>query len=139
MTASTRLQRARAAALREVAEYRQRAEQAKATCDGINDLDELADAARDYLLAHADHLAARYGARDKSIVAMWRRRANADDYRRALALFWLAERVKLDADTRHGLTPAEKRERDERAEAEARQTQAMVRALIDGLTGPGRQ
>lgn len=116
--------------LAEHAAFKARVDDAKAKCDAITEPDELADAARDWLLATADYYELRHGRRDPGHVRMLRRRANAADYREAQALFWLAQRFKQAADERHGLTPAEQAQDDERRKAEAAGLRAAINAML---------
>jgi len=122
-----RQQRAHDRQMQELAEFRARADAAKARLDQITDPEELADASRDWMLANADHLEA--WSITPGNAAMWRRRANSESYRRTFALFTLAERLKKSADAAHALTLAESRAQ----EAAYRANDLLLRATIDAM------
>ncbi len=112
--------------------WHDRAKEAKARCDAITDLAELAEAARGYLLAQADVQEYVYGRRNADFLAMWRRRANSNEYRSTLAIFWIAERFKKAADAETDITPVERQARTKRDEAETRALLAGINAMIKG-------
>jgi len=124
--------RRRAARLAEQAEWKKRADEAKAVCDALNDPAELADAARAYLLAKADHEESWRGPQGKPFVDALRRRANSPAYRLTLAAFWLVERLKKAADDATGLSAAETKAIEDQQLAESRAFLAALNGLIEG-------
>lgn len=113
-------------------EWSDKVKAAKAACDAITDLEALAEAARAWLLAKADEQQYVYGRRAAGFVAMYRRRANSDDYRTTLAVFWLAERLKKAADEEVNMSASERREYEALIAAESRALTASIHALIAG-------
>lgn len=127
---TARQRKAREATQRELAEWRALQKAAEAKCDAITDLDELTDALRELLLARANHLEAYYGRSGREEVALTRRRANSESYRRTLALFTLAKRLKDEADKELGHTA------EELASLAARhaEDQARLSAFYESIT-----
>lgn len=103
---------------------------AKATCDALTDLDELADAARAYLIADADLYRFQYGYRDPEIVARLLRRANSPAYCRVWALHQLCDRLKKAADAMHDMTPEERATYEARSQAEAETLNRAINAML---------
>jgi len=124
--------KAHLAILEEQKQWHQKVRDAKAACDATTNLEELAEAARAYLLAQADVQQYVYGRRNADYLAMYRRRANSEEYRKTLAVFWMAKRYMDEADAATGITPVEQKVRSERDEAEARAFMAGINAMIEG-------
>lgn len=117
-------------AMQELREFKERRDAAKARCDAIIDLEELADSARDYLLAVADVSEYQYGLRADAETRAWRRRANNEGYRQALAIFWIAERLKKRADAGTWLSAAEQKAREDRDRAESEALRVAIDAML---------
>ena len=119
--------------MRELADWKAREAAAEAVCDATTDLEELADALRDYLLAKADHMECRYGRRDAETVALWRRRANSESYHHTMAVFRLAKRLMKAADEAHSFSPDERAARDQRYAAESAALNAAINAMLRSI------
>lgn len=117
---------------RERNEWRALKEAAQARCAAIVDLDELAEAARDYLIASADLYRFEHGKREPETLARMLRRANSPDYCRVWAIHQLAGRLKKMADESHDMTADERATYDARQKAEAAALGAAIRGLISG-------
>lgn len=126
---SARQKKAHDAWMRELGEWKARETAAEGQCAAITDIEELTAALRDLLLARADHLEFRQGRREVEAVALWRRRANSEAYRRTMAVWMIAKRLMAEADKEHGFTKAEREERDARYTAES----AALRGAIDAM------
>lgn len=119
------------APIREAQEWKDRVSAAEQRAAAISDVDDLAAALRDVLLANADYRRFRYGVRAAEDVAVERRRANSERFLRVLALYHLAKRLLKTAEQEHDMTPEEAKTRDARIDAESR----ALRSVIDSLLG----
>lgn len=106
---------------------------AKAKCDALTDLDELTDAAREFLIADADLYKFEYGSGNPEILAKLRRRANSPAYCRVWAIWQLCDRLKKLADTMHDMTPEERASYEARSNAEAESLRLAIGAMMRGL------
>lgn len=121
---------ARKLSKREISYYQQRKTErgewealkksARAKCDALSDLDELTDAAREFLIADMDLYVFDYGSRAPEIVAKLKRRANSPAYCRTWAIWQLADRLKKQADDMRDMTPDERASYEARSAAEAK-------------------
>lgn len=134
---------ARTLTKREIAYYRQRKIEgeewralkvkAKAACDALTDLDELAEAARSYLIAEADLDKFERGARWAEHIAKTIRRANSPAYCRVWAVHQLAGRLMQAADAMYDMTPEERAAFEARSAAEAAALSHAINSMMRGL------
>ncbi len=117
---------------REGAEWRALKATAKAACDALTDLEELAEAARGYLIADADLYKFEYGQRAPEPLARMMRRANSPTYCRVWAVHQLCDRLKRQADAMHDMTPEERAAYEARPRAESEALHRVITAMIEG-------
>ncbi len=117
---------------REGDEWRALKATAKAACDALTDLEELAEAARGYLIAEADLYRFEYGKRAPEVLAKLLRRANSPAYCRVWAVHQLCDRLKREADAMHDMTPEERAAYEARSRAESAALHSAITAMIGG-------